>query len=977
MHGEAGNDTLVGDGGNDVLDAAGGRDKISGGKGDDVLDGGANHDVLHGGDGNDTLIGGRGPDRLDGGPGTDTADYSSSGTGITVNLATGAASGGDAKGDTVANVENLNASGFRDRITGNSAPNEIYGNGGNDVLSGAGGDDLLDGGQGRDKLFGQSGKDTLQGYDGNDTLLGGGGADGLDGGAGQDEIYGGGGNDALVGGGAIVLFDRANNTYLVDETDSLDGGAGNDTLTAASGSVLMIGGAGNDSIVATDDGSFLDFMQVSYRSSTAGIVVTPDGSGSLTVEDGLGGTDTVSGVHLLYDSGHDDTITVDTTYQTSFGTFLEVRLSAGNDSVTFDGFAGRIAYKTAGGAVLADLEAGTATDLNPGDNFIGNDTFIGTVQVLRGSGFGDELYGSSGNDRFRGEGGNDTIDGRGGIDRVEFSSALTGVNVDLSQNKVLDDGVGGQDTVMNIEQVTGSPFDDLITGDGNDNRLDGGLGDDVIHGGDGNDSIIGDFGLDPEAITAGATSNDELYGDAGNDTLQGGDGNDTLQGGDGNDSLDGGAGQDEIYGGAGNDALVGGGSAVVFDRANNTYLVNETDSLDGGAGNDTLTAASGSVLMIGGAGNDSIIATDDGSFLDFMQVSYRSSTAGIVVAPDGSGSLTVQDGLGGTDTVSGVHLLYDSGHDDTITVDSSYQTSFGTFLEVRLSAGNDSVTFDGFAGRIAYNTAGGAVLADLEAGTATDLNPGDNFIGNDTFIGTVQVLRGSGFGDELYGSSGNDRLRGEGGNDTIDGRGGIDRVEFSSALTGVNVDLSQNKVIDDGLGGHDTVMNIEQVSGSSFDDLIAGDGNDNRLDGRLGDDVIHGGDGNDSVIGDFGLDPEAITAGATSNDELYGDAGNDTLQGGDGNDLLTGGAGADSFTFADGFGNDTIADFAAVNAETINLANVSDIANFDDLVGNHLQADLSTGFALIVSGSDSILLEGITVGDIGVGNDYSAEDFIF
>src|SRR6185436_13242297 len=73
---------------------------ITGGGGNDTFTGGTGADTLTGGAGNDTLAGGGGADILDGGAGTDTADYSTSGAGVTVNLATGAASGGDAAGDT-------------------------------------------------------------------------------------------------------------------------------------------------------------------------------------------------------------------------------------------------------------------------------------------------------------------------------------------------------------------------------------------------------------------------------------------------------------------------------------------------------------------------------------------------------------------------------------------------------------------------------------------------------------------------------------------------------------------------------------------------------------------------------------------------------------------------------------------------------------------------------------------------------------
>ena len=424
--------------------------------------------------------------------------------------------------------------------------------------------------------------------------------------------------------------------------------------------------------------------------------------------------------------------------------------------------------------------------------------------------------------------------------------------------------------------------------------------------------------------------------------------------------------------------MVSGGAISSIDTLNNSYLLNEQDTLQGDAGNDTLVATGGDVLMIGGAGNDLIMATDDGSFFDFTRVSYHSSKAGIAVSSDGSGGLSVFDGLGGIDTVQGVHVLYDSSHNDTISVDSTYQTSFGSFIEVHLSAGNDKVTFTGgIAGRISYQGAGGGVQANLATGKATDLNPGDNFIGNDTFIGSVSVFRGSNFDDQIFGSSGNDRFRGQAGNDTIDGRGGFDQIEFGGSISGVNVNLAKGKVFDDGHGGQDTVTHIEAVGGSPFDDIISGNGGNNLLLGNLGDDLIHGRGGADTIRGDGGIDPEAAAAGWTSDDTLFGDGGNDSIVGGDGNDSMIGGAGADRFVFTDGFGNDTIRDFGGANTEKIDLSGVSAITGFANLVNHHLETDGDTKFAMIVDGDSSILLKGHTVSDFGAGHPITGADFIF
>ena len=161
-------DGIYGLGGNDTLYGQDGNDWIDGGAGNDSLLGGNGVDTLHGGLGNDYLVGGTGADALNGGDGTDTANYQSSTAAVTVNLATNAATGGDAQGDTFSSIEKVVGSNYDDFLTGTAAGC------------------TLDGGFGNDKLYGGAGVDGLYGGSGSDRLVGGGGIDFLTGGAGAD-----------------------------------------------------------------------------------------------------------------------------------------------------------------------------------------------------------------------------------------------------------------------------------------------------------------------------------------------------------------------------------------------------------------------------------------------------------------------------------------------------------------------------------------------------------------------------------------------------------------------------------------------------------------------------------------------------------------------------------------------------------------------------------------------------------------------
>jgi glucose/arabinose dehydrogenase len=107
----------------------------------DSLHGNAGDDMLFGGSGNDLLDGGAGADVLDGGPGVDTATYAASPTGVTVSLATGHGSGGDAQGDILTDVENLIGSALADTLTGNASSNVLAGGAGGDTLTGRAGAD--------------------------------------------------------------------------------------------------------------------------------------------------------------------------------------------------------------------------------------------------------------------------------------------------------------------------------------------------------------------------------------------------------------------------------------------------------------------------------------------------------------------------------------------------------------------------------------------------------------------------------------------------------------------------------------------------------------------------------------------------------------------------------------------------------------------------------------------------------------------
>ena len=187
-----------------------------------------------------------------------------------------------------------------------------------------------------------------------------------------------------------------------------------------------------------------------------------------------------------------------------------------------------------------------------------------------------------------------------------------------------------------------------------------------------------------------------------------------------------------------------------------------------------------------------------------------------------------------------------------------------------------------------------------------------------------------GFGDDtLDGGAGNDTLRGGAGGDLLIGGAGIDAAVYTDAAGGVTVDLLQPG---DNLGdaAGDVFSGIENVVGSSFNDVLRGGNVANTLSGFTGNDILYGLDGNDRLVG--------------------GD-GNDILFGGAGADRLEGGAGSDTASYTDATGGVRV-DLIASGFNT-GFAQGDTLFGIEQLVGSNF-ADILAGS----NGGDSIFGRG-------------------
>ena len=339
--------------------------------------------------------------------------------------------------------------------------------------------------------------------------------------------------------------------------------------------------------------------------------------------------------------------------------------------------------------------------------------------------------------------------------------------------------------------------------------------------------------------------NNSFYGTTGNDTLIGT--NDTLVGDQfnpdaGNDSIDGGAGFDEVVyrdnavngvivnmalatGQVINDGQGGTDTLVNIEKVNGTAFADSMTGsnsfevvLSGEGGNDTLTGGSATTFLQGGSGNDSLVGGAGFTYAVFWGAS-EGVTANL--ATGRSFATNTVSGSLGTDTLTGIDGLNGSDFNDSLTGDGGNNWLYGGY-------GSDTL-------------AGGGGNDNLDGGADND------------------VLNGDGGDDNLLGGAGSDTLIGGAGNDFLDGGVAYDRINgtdynvasYSGAGGAVTINLAG--ITGDGSTGSgtatggasvgtDTLVNINLIRGSNFDDTITGST-------ALIFEQIEGGAGNDSLNG--------------------------------------------------------------------------------------------------------------------------------
>jgi len=360
-------------------------------------------------------------------------------------------------------------------------------------------------------------------------------------------------------------------------------------------------------------------------------------------------------------------------------------------------------------------------------------------------------------------------------------------------------------------------------------------------------------------------------------------------------------------------------------------------------------------------------------------------------AEDGSGNLYVVDLDGevfkltpntqSSDTLNGGagnDMLFGGPGDNTLNGGRGADTMFG-------GVGKDTYVVDN-AGDVVDETGGDGidtVQSSISLSLADPIHAIDD-IENLTLTGTRAInAAGNALDNVLIGNSGNNVLAGLGGADHLDGGARTDTASYAASGSGVTVSLMTGT----GSGGDaqdDTLSNIENLTGSNFDDTLEGNVGNTKLVGGLGTDTVsyaHAASGANGLGVTVNLSAtkaqNTVTAGTDTlsgfenltgsefNDTLRGNSGNNTITGLAGNDTLTGGGGNDTFVFGTGFGKDSITDFApGPNSGQHDMVAFDDsiFADFDAMMAASTQVGANT--VITVDAENAITLMNVSVSSL-------------
>lgn len=825
---------------------------------------------------------------------------------------------------------------------------------------------------------------VIGGY-GDDLIIAGKGNDSYDGGAGNNTVdfskitagltvdldkgtATGGGNYTLSNIQHVIGTDYGDVLIGNSQNNHLQGGLGDDTLIGGGGNNILNGGGGINTL--------------NYQ--TAGSGVSVDLSSSQATDNGNGGTDHISNIQNVIGSQHDDLIIGDQNNNVLYGEDGDdILIGMGGDNI-LDGGAGvnTASYVNSTSGISADLTTNTVSN-----GFGGTDSLI-DIQNIIGSDFDDQIVSGNGSSYIQAGAGNDRLIvggnessraildggigddlfiagygynafiGGGGIDTVDYSHALSAINISLKDSRAYINGFGGIDQFDGISGIIGSAFDDRIELGANDAIIHAGAGNDlIIAGSGGNNMIDGGTGINTLdysnvssainlSLNQGMATNN---GAGGQDTLAnihnliGSAWNDVIEGDDSNNTISTGTGDDRVYGSKGNDIIDGGigSNTLDYSRLSEAVSVNMvTRTVQKGlSGTDNFTQFD---RFVGTAYDDSFIVTAGVSAIDGGE-GFDSLNFGTL-----SGSLTINLASGIIEGRNGTNLNYGSisvGGIEKVSANTASGSYFvgsmtgsnefigGTGVDIfRANGGSNIITGGGGADWVEYISATQGVDVNLnQNGIGKGVSSNNGFGGQDILNG-ITHLRGSSYNDVLNGTG---YLDGGAGNDTLNGNNSTTAYAYYGSVTtsrGITADLQAGITSQDGYNTQDTLIGINNIIGTSYKDTIYGNDSNNLIYLGLGDDYAYGSRGNDRLYGEGGTDTidysllnaavrvdllsssankgvngtdvlssfENIT-GTIYADVLKGNNSSNVIKGGGGDDVLMGMGGNDTLIGGDGF----------------------------------------------------------------------------
>ncbi|GAA0569796.1 Ig-like domain-containing protein [Rhizomicrobium electricum] len=852
--------------------------------------------ILTGGAGNDTLRGGGGNDTIDGGAGTDTLYLGTMADGVTLDLnLTTAQSLGNLGTDTIRNIENVYGSGT------------LIGTSGNNTFSVTSGANSIDGGAGIDTLncaglysatvdLSQTGPQHIDANSGLWSTL-----------KSIENVIGTGQNDTFVGNASDNTFDGGSGFDRVSLADSTTGvtidmrganpvvtgatGIGNDTYISIEGFVgtnyddtfvyggdystsqlayaTLDGGDGNDTIDFSHctSGIGIELSSPKYASienvigtAYADQISAPFGTGTHTIDAGAGndrilmsrGTNVVKagdGDDIIFMDGDelrdqiDGGAGSDTVYYSNSSSGLDVFAAnriTNVETLLLSNSDAQIQFNdgnVAAGATLTiryrddspvpyypdkyDIDGSAETDGRFDITTLGgNDTLIGGAGA-------DNLKSGGGDDTLKGNGGNDIIDGGAGADTVLYSGNRADYTITFTSDTTLTvAGPDGTDSLSNVEYLqfadqkvstdrTAPTLTDQYPKDDATDVLEqsgfsltfsenvkAGTGNIVFHKADG--TVV---------ATLDITNSQQVTISANRITLTPNAQLESLT--SYYITIDAGAITDlsgNAYAGITSPTAYNFTTAFIADTAPPQLISSTPANYNVGVATDTNLVLTFSEAMKTGTGNITV------------RDAQTSAVLLTIAATD-----TAQVAVSGTTVTINPTGTIPAGHDCTVTFDHGAITDL---------AGNS------YEGSIVFTTVPNTITGST----------GDD------------ILAGTGINDAIFGLDGNDTLTGGGGTNTLNGGAGIDTVSYAGNATAVNADLTGGIKHDiPSSNNNDVLVNIENLIGSSYGDILQGDAGANVLDGGDGSDALYGLDGNDTLIGGRG------------NDSLVGGAGTDTM----------------------------------------------------------------------------------------------------